>query len=190
MKGVRLIDLSQELFDGAPVFPGHPQTKIVLVDTFESTRTRYTEGYGYTTEKIDMSTHGTTHVDSISHIDPSPGAPSIDRIPLDWFWTEAICLDLSHLPPKTYYTTKMIEDALAKNGLDIREGDTVLIDSGHYRRNWGKPGWLTDYPGLSREAADMSSATVQSILDKMPPASTVPLRLASRHIRSAANCKD
>ena len=52
-------------------------------------------GYGYTTEKIDMSTHGTTHVDSISHIDPSPEAQSIDRIPLDWFWTEAICLDLS-----------------------------------------------------------------------------------------------
>jgi kynurenine formamidase len=32
--------------------------------------------------------------------------------------------------------------------------DTVLIDSGHYRRNWGKPGWLTNYPGLSREAAE------------------------------------
>ena len=85
---MRLIDLSQEIFDGAPVFPGHPQTRITTVDTFEQTRLRFTENYGYTTEKIDMSTHGTTHVDSISHIDPSPAAPTIDQIPLEWFYTD------------------------------------------------------------------------------------------------------
>jgi kynurenine formamidase len=153
-KRFEIIDLSQEIFEDAPVFPGHPETKITVVDTFEGTRARFTEGYGYTAEKIEMSTHGTTHVDSISHIDPMPGAPSIDRIPLEWFHTEAICLDLSYLPPKTYYTVQMIEDALAAHGLDIRPGDTVLIDSGHYVRTWGTPGWLTDYPGLSREAAE------------------------------------
>lgn len=154
MQRTRLIDLSQEIFEGAPVFPGHPETLITVVDTFAGTRARFTEGYGYTAEKIDMSTHGTTHVDSISHIDPSPGAPSIDQIPLEWFHTEAICLDLSDLPSKTYYTVQMIEEALDAFGLDIRQGDTVLIDSGHYVRNWGKSGWLTDYSGLSREAAE------------------------------------
>ena len=153
-KRLQLIDLSQEIFEGAPVFPGHPETRITVVDTFEGTRARFTEGYGYTAERIDMSTHGTTHVDSISHIDPTPGAPSIDQIPLEWFHTEAICVDLSHVPPKTYYTVQMIEESLATHGLDIRQGDTVLIDSGHYVRNWGKPGWLTDYSGLSREAAE------------------------------------
>ena len=153
MARVTLVDLSQEIFEGAPVFPGHPQTKITTVDTFEQTRPRFTEDYGYTTEKIDMSTHGTTHVDSISHIDPSPGAPSIDQIPLEWLYTEAICLDLSDQPSKTYFTVSMIEDALGKDGLDIRPGDTVLINSGHYERCWGKPSWLTEYPGLTREAA-------------------------------------
>lgn len=150
---MKLIDLSQEIFDGAPVFPGHPQTKITTVDTFEQTRLRFTEDYGYTTEKIDMSTHGTTHVDSISHIDPSPGAPTIDQIPLEWLYADAICLDLSDQPPKTYFTVSMIEDALQKDGLDIRPGDTVLLNSGHYERRWGKPGWLTEYSGLTREAA-------------------------------------
>jgi len=154
MKCMILIDLSQEIFDGAPVFPGHPQTKITMVDTFEQTRHRFTEDYGYTTEKIDMSTHGTTHVDSISHIDPSPGAPTIDRIPLDWFYTEAICLDLSDHPPKTYFTVRMIEDALEKDGLGVRAGDAVLINSGHYERHWGTPSWLTEYSGLTREAAE------------------------------------
>ena len=154
MKGIRFVDLSQEIFDGAPVFPGHPPTKITLVDTFEETRLRFTEDYGYTTESIEMSTHGTTHVDSISHIDPSPGAPTIDQIPLDWFYTEAICLDLSEYPGKTYFTIAMIEKALSTSGLDIRTGDTVLLNSGHYERSWGGPEWLTDYPGLTREAAE------------------------------------
>jgi kynurenine formamidase len=153
VKNVRFVDLSQPIFAGAPVFPGHPETKITIVDTFESTRPRFTENYGYTTEKIEMSTHGTTHVDSVSHIDPAPGAPTIDQLPLEWFYTEAICLDLSDQPPKTYFTVAMIQDALGKDALDIREGDTVLINSGHYGRCWGDPSWLSEYSGLTREAA-------------------------------------
>jgi kynurenine formamidase len=154
--GYKLIDLSQEIFDGAPVWPGHPKTRVIVVDTHEETvrSGRFTENYSYTAEKIEMSTHGTTHVDSISHIDPTPGAPSIDELPLDWFYTRGICLDLSHVPPKTEYTVEMIQAALDKDGLDIRQGDTVLLYSGHYIRTWGTDAWLTDYPGLSREAAE------------------------------------
>lgn len=153
-KGYKLIDLSQEIFSGAPVFPGHPETKITMVDTFEKTRQRFEEGYAYQAEKLEISTHGTTHVDSISHIDPDPDAPSIEKLPLDWFYTEAICIDLSHIPPKTYYTIEMIQEAMAKDGLEIKEGDTVLLYSGHYERAFGTPAWLTDYSGLSRESAE------------------------------------
>jgi kynurenine formamidase len=155
-KPYKLIDLSQEIYTGAPVFPGHPETKVTVVDTHEETRKsgRFEEDYGYTAEKIEMSTHGTTHVDSVSHIDPSPDAPTIDQIPLDRFYTEAICIDLSDIPPKTYYTVDMIKKALAEYSLDVRPGDTVLMYSGHYVRNWETPAWLTDYSGLSREAAE------------------------------------
>ena len=152
--GYKLIDLSQEIFTGAAVWPGHPQTVVTVVDTYESTKSRFTDGYCFTAEKIEMSTHGTTHVDSIMHIDPTPGAPSIDQLPLEWFYTGAICLDLSHIPPRTAYTLADIKAALAKYNLDIRKGDTVLLYSGHYCRTWGTPAWLTDYPGLSREAAE------------------------------------
>ncbi len=154
--GYKLIDLSQEIYTGAPKWPGHPETKITVVATHEETVNsgRFTDNYSYTAEKIEMSTHGTTHVDSISHIDPSEGAPSIDKIPLEQFYTGAICLDLTHVPPKTYYTVKMIQDALDKHGLTIQKGDTVLLYSGHYKRTWGTPAWLTDYPGLNRESAE------------------------------------
>jgi kynurenine formamidase len=48
----------------------------------------------------------------------------------------------------------MIQEALEKDGLEIKEGDTVLLYSGHYGRTWGTPAWLTEYSGLSREAAE------------------------------------
>lgn len=154
--GYKLIDLSQEIYDGAPVWPGHPETRVIYGPTHEETLKsgRFTENYSYRSEMIQMSTHGTTHVDSVSHIDPNPNAPSIDRIPLHWFYTGGICLDLSHIPPKTAYTVDDIQKALDKHGLDIRQGDTVLLYSGHYVRTYGTPAWLTDYPGLSREAAE------------------------------------
>lgn len=154
--GYKLVDLSQEIFSGAPVWPGHPKTKITVVATHESTRAsgQFTEDYGFTAEKIEMSTHGTTHVDSISHIDPTPGAPSIEKIPLDRFYTGGICLDLSHVPPRTEYSVETIKEALDKHGLEIKEGDTVLLYSGHYARTYGTDAYLTDYPGLSREAAE------------------------------------
>ncbi len=155
--GYKLIDLSQEIFTGAPVWPGHPETKVTVVATHEETADSgiFTDNYSYTAEKIEMSTHGTTHVDSISHIDPREDAPSIDELPLSMFYTGAICIDLSHLPPKTYYTVEIIEEALAKDGLDIREDDTVLLYSGHYGRTFGTDAWLTEYSGLTREAAEL-----------------------------------
>jgi len=154
--GYKLVDLSQEIYTGAPVWPGHPETKVTVVATHEETVAsgRFTEGYSYTAEKIEMSTHGTTHVDSISHIDPSEDAPSIDEIPLEWFYTGGICLDLSHIPPRTEYTVADIQAALDKYGLEIKKGDTVLLYSGHYVRTWGTDAYLTDYPGLGREAAE------------------------------------
>jgi kynurenine formamidase len=154
--GFKLYDLSQEIYTGAPVWVGHPETRVDVVATHAETLVsgRFTEGYSYTAEKIEMSTHGTTHVDSISHIDPAPGAPTIDKIPLDWFYTEAICIDLSHMPPKSTYSVDDIKAALAKHNLEIRKGDTVLMYSGHYVRTWETPDWLTSYSGLSGEAAE------------------------------------
>lgn len=155
-KRYKLIDLSQEIYTGAPVFPGHPETKVTVVATHEETRKSglFEENFSYTAESIEMSTHGSTHVDSISHIDPSPDAPTIDKVPLENFYTEAICIDLSDIPPKTYYAVDMIKEALTRHSLDIRQGDTVLMYSGHYVRTYEKPAWLTDYSGLGREAAE------------------------------------
>jgi kynurenine formamidase len=37
--------------------------------------------------------------------------------------------------------------------VEIRPGDIVLIYTGHYERTYGTPAWLTDFAGLTPEAA-------------------------------------
>lgn len=148
----KLIDLTQEIYMGMPVFPGHLKTVIWDHDTHESTLAFFGNGYSYQSRGMIISDHGPTHVDAINHVDPEPGAPAINEIPLERFYTEAICLDLSHKEPRTHITKEDLQKALAQSGLTIKKGDTVLIHTGHYLRNYGKPEWLTQYPGLDREA--------------------------------------
>lgn len=152
--GYRLIDLSQEIYEGMVLWTGHPPTKITVHATHATTAQLFEENYSFTAETIQMTTHAGTHVDSISHIDPRPEAPSIEQIPLAWFYTEAICLDLSHLPPRTLYTVEHITQALDRHRLTIKSGDTVLIHSGHYAHTRDTPAYATEYSGLSRAAAE------------------------------------
>jgi len=98
-----------------------------------------------------MSDHGGTHVDSIEHVSRKPGALTIDKIPLDWFYGPAICLDVSHLRPKAYISKKDLSDALIKHKLEIMEGDTVLLYTGSIKK-LGTWEYLTEYPGLHYEA--------------------------------------
>jgi kynurenine formamidase len=73
-------------------------------------------------------------------------------MPLEKFYTSAICLDLSHVPLKHAITVKEMEAALVKSGQEIRKGDTVLIWMATNERLLGKPGYLHDFPGLALES--------------------------------------
>lgn len=64
------------------------------------------------------------------------------------FFTEAICLDLRHVPLKHEITVAEMEEALAKSGQAIKERDTVLINMGVNVRLFGTPAYSTDFPGL------------------------------------------
>jgi kynurenine formamidase len=100
-----------------------------------------------------MSDHAGTHVDAPKHFDPKPGALSIDQMPLETFWTEAICLDLSFLDLKQAATVRDMELALSDSKQQIQEGDTVLLYMAYNRRvPFSDPRWQHDFPGLSLEA--------------------------------------
>lgn len=151
----KLIDLTQEIYQGMPVYPGHLKTIVWEHNTHEETAKIMEAGYSYTTRGLLLCDHGPTHVDAINHIDPSPGAPSIDKMRLDTFYGPALCLDVSDFPEKSTMGPDVIKAAEKKAGLDIQPGDIVLFYTGHYDRNYGKMDeWLYNYSGFTKEAAE------------------------------------
>ncbi|KAF7190293.1 Kynurenine formamidase [Pseudocercospora fuligena] len=151
-KKPKLVDLSRELYHRSPAHPFHPPVVITPWDTHQPKQAGNTilRSASYA---LAMSDHAGTHVDAPKHFDPTPGALSIDQMPLDNFFTEAICLDLSHVELKASISVQEMEDALAKSGQEIREGDTVLLYMAFNRRiPFDNPRWQHDFPGLSLEA--------------------------------------
>ena len=123
----RLIDLSQEIYQGMKVYPGHLKTVIWEHHTHEETVKNFEGGFSYQSRGLLMSDHGPTHVDALSHLDPRPDAPTIDKMSLDLFYGEATCIDVSHFEPRTYITDSDIDTAIEKSGADVRKGDILLF---------------------------------------------------------------
>jgi kynurenine formamidase len=80
------------------------------------------------------------------------GTRSIDQVPLQNFYTEAICLDLSNLPLEHAIKVNAMEVALAASGQQVAPGDTVLIWMATNERLLGKPGDPHDFTALSPAA--------------------------------------
>jgi kynurenine formamidase len=152
-----LVDLSQEIFTDAPRFPGHPATKLEYVarhDDAENAPTKL-KGLTYAAMMLHMCDHGPTHTDSISHIDERSSAPTIDQSPLSWFMTPAIALDFTgRVEPREEISIDLLHDELRKTGLTPPRNGTVLFTGGHFRRTFPDQPYVSEYPGLSYEAAD------------------------------------
>jgi kynurenine formamidase len=149
----KLIDLTQEIYNGMPVYPGHQRTALFDVKTHEETKEINKPGtHTSTVMGILMCDHGPTHVDAFTHIDPSPEAESIDQLPLELFYTPAICLNVSHRVAGEYITAQDLEQACVKTNLKVENSMTVLLYTGHFNRTYPRMEWLLNYPGLDREA--------------------------------------
>jgi kynurenine formamidase len=149
---MELIDLSRELFHRTQTHPSHPP---VIVTVWGDHSEKKVAGNTIFTSKalsIALSDHAGTHVDAPVHFDPRPGALSIDQVPLEDFFTSAICLDLSDVPLKHAITVPEMQAALDKSGQEIRPRDTVLIYMATNERLLGKAGYLHDFPGLALES--------------------------------------
>jgi kynurenine formamidase len=153
LKG-KIIDLSQEIYQGMPVYPGHLKTVIWTHASHDEVRRQLGTGFSYETRGIMFCDHGPTHIDSVSHLCTDPDAPPIDKFPLEYCITSAICLDVSDIPLRTQFGRAKIEAELKKWNLGIRKGDTVLFYTAHYDRYYGQDIYMTDYPGLDREATE------------------------------------
>jgi kynurenine formamidase len=150
---VEIIDLSQEIYTGMPVFPGMPDVNITMhVSHEEWDGILDSEILSPAVNRLDMGEHTGTHVDAINHMARPHRDQSIERMPLAMFYTEGICLDLSHKGLRELIEVEDLERSLLAANLQIKSGDTVLLYTDHYRRAFGTENWHHG-PGISAEAA-------------------------------------
>ena len=149
---MQLIDLSREIHHRTPTHPSHPPVVMTVWNDHSEPKVAGNTRFSSKAMSISFSDHAGTHVDAPCHFNPDPKAPSIDQVPLENFYTEAICLDLSHVSLKHQITIAEMEEALAKSGQEIKPRDTVLIHMGVNDRLFGSPAYLHDFPGLHVDA--------------------------------------
>ena len=147
-----IIDLSQEIFTGMPTFPGMPEVKVTVHWSHEQLEgITDTDAVSPAVNLLHFGEHTGTHVDAINHMGREYRGQSIDTMPLATFYTEGICLDLSHKGLTELIETEDLEHALADARLEIKRGDTVLLYTDHYRRAFGTDDWHKG-PGVSAAA--------------------------------------
>lgn len=148
-----IIDLSQEIFSGMPVFNGLPEVKMSVHATHEQW-----EGITAATTvtpsvyKMEFGEHTGTHVDALNHMGRQFRGQSIETMPLSMFYTEGICLDFSHKNLSELIEPNELEEACKKGNVAIKKGDTVLLYTDHYRNCFGTENWNKG-PGVSVAAA-------------------------------------
>jgi kynurenine formamidase len=195
---MRLIDLSQDIYEGMMVYPGHLKTVLFDHSTHEETRDRFEGGFSFQTKGIILNDNGPTHVDSFSHLDPDPSASTIDQMPLDLFYGDATCLDVSDVAPKSDITAAHLDDAERGSGQSVRPGDIVLLYTATWNRYAGDRRYLAEFPGLGDSGSEWIRAHgvkafgVDSPTPDNPTSRTYPCHMMCRrhhitHYENLAN---
>lgn len=194
----KLIDLSQEIYTGMPVYPGHLKTVLFDHATHSETAPRFEGGFSFQTKGFLMNDNGPTHVDSFSHLDPDPAAATIDQMPLELFFGDAVCVDVTGAEPRTDIPVARVERGLQEAGLEVRPGDIVLFYTGTYNAHHGKPEYLSEFPGLGADVADwivakqVKSFGIDTCTPDNPASRTYPVHMMGRehhitHYENLAN---
>ena len=150
---VEIIDLSQEIFSGMPVFQSLPEVRISMYASHEQwDGITDSEIISPSVNLLEFGEHTGTHVDSISHMSREFRGQTIETMPLSTFYTKGICLDLTDKKFQELIETADLERALSEAELEIEPGETVLLCTDHYRRAYGTDDWPKG-PGVSVKAA-------------------------------------
>jgi arylformamidase len=138
---MKIIDLSQPVYNDAPNCPAHPPVKVELEE--------HTDGgpASWQMEFLDFAGHTGSHLDAPRH--KLAGAPTIDQLPLETFIGEALLADLRYLTPTTAMTPQHLERALPT---DVR-GRIVLLCTGWGDKRAKSDEWLYQSPFVSPAAA-------------------------------------
>lgn len=89
---------------------------------------------GWATETIkNLGTHDSTHIDAPWHYNSEiqgQRAETIDELPLEWFYNDAVVLDMSHKADGDSMDVADVEKELARIGYELKGLDIVLVRTG------------------------------------------------------------
>jgi kynurenine formamidase len=154
---VRLLELSREVSETMPVYPGHVKVAYWEHLTHEQVRRQRlppdSPFKGYAVRGMIASEHVSTHVDAVWHFNPDRPDLTIDRLPWEHLITPAAWIDLSDVWPRRHITVDDVRRSLERAEVTLRPGMTLLYTTG-IGEKWDDP-WtfLADYPGLDEEAS-------------------------------------
>ncbi len=110
---------------------------------------------GWATEEITrLGTHSTTHVDAPWHYNSTIAgqpAPTIDELPLSWFFGDGVVFDMTHKTRGQPVTPADLTAALEQLNHSLTPGDIALIRTG-CDRFYGQPDYIFQGPGVTAEA--------------------------------------
>ena len=88
---IEIIDLSQEIYSGMPVFPGLPSVNISMHVSHEQwDGITDSDVVSPAVNKMELGEHTATHVDALNHMGREFRGQSIDTMTLTMFYTEGI----------------------------------------------------------------------------------------------------
>ncbi|HZT70775.1 MAG TPA: cyclase family protein [Terriglobia bacterium] len=180
LRQARMVDLSQTLEEHIPNFPTHSKF-------FHDMWGSYWHGDRALTYQLVMNEHNGTHVDAPAHFisDATPEAhTTIEQIEPNRLIGRGVRIDCRGLKEGDYLPVAHIREWESKHGA-IEAGDIVLFNFG-WSEHWGlRPAnrrYLTDWPGVSMEAAEylVSKSIAAMGVDSLSP--DPPAALASNPI--------
>jgi kynurenine formamidase len=110
---------------------------------------------GWATETFTrFGTHNSTHVDAPWHYNSKVGgepAQTIDRLPLDWFFSDGIVLDMTSKEDGDAVEPEEVEAELGRIGHELKERDIVLVRTGR-DEFYEQPDYIARGPGVTAAA--------------------------------------
>ncbi len=159
---MRFVDLTAPIVQSPPETPEPLRTDIEFQD--HSDGARQIEGLlgvparllrdheGWATETFThFGTHSSTHVDAPWHYNSTVGgerAATIDELPLDWFFSDGVVLDMTAKADGEAVDVPDVEAELRRIGHELAERDIVLVRTGR-DASYESPGYMALGPGVT-----------------------------------------
>lgn len=138
MKVKKFVDLSWEVSENSPIYPGDPEPKISVATTLENE--------GYNLSGVFVGTQTGTHVDAPYHF--SNKGETIENMELDFFFGEAVVIRVTEKGENEKITMEDVTPYDEK----IKAGTIVLFNTNWYKKRGTES--FFNHPYVSGEVAE------------------------------------